>query len=75
MLEVLPLKIETRTASVSTFVHNKERLKKKKMKSESIGKKTNNKQKKNLSLSADNIIVFRENPEEFHIYGIGICIS
>ena len=46
MLEVLPLKIETRMTSVSTFVHNKERLKKKKMKSESIGKKTNNEQKK-----------------------------
>lgn len=39
-----------------------------------LERKQKNKQK-TLSLSPGIIIVFRENPEEFHIHAIGMCIS
>ena len=67
-LKVLPLKIQIRIASVSTlFTVKKDQKRKEKWK--------HWKENKKLSSSADNIIVFRENPEEFHIHGIGMCIS
>lgn len=71
ILELFPLKKEKRMASLSIFVHNKD-LRKKRRKVKRLEIEQN--RTKTSSLSADNMIVFRENPREFHIYGNGMCI-